>query len=219
MFSKKRPQHLVILSVILVLLLGLSACSNQTTLYERWHDEQYTGPMLNKILVLGIFKDEIQRRSFEATFVHEMNTENNQAVAGYTLMPETDDFDTKEDILVAVKKSGADAVLITSYKGTLEKQREVPPRMEYVSGMGMGYGRYGYGYGGYYGSTYDVVYRPGYITTDTIVQLETRIFSVANEKLVWAGKSKSVNVSSSEEIVKGLVRLVVKDMKKSKLIK
>lgn len=217
--SIRKIIYFLLSSILFTLFLGLSACSSQTTLYERWNDEQYSGPMLNKILVLGVFKDDIQRRSFEATFVKEVNAKNKQAVAGYTLMPEAEDYDSKEDILAVVKKMGADSVLITSYKGTVEKQREVPPRVDYVPRMGMGYGRYGYGYSGYYGSRYDTVYRPGYTVTDSVVQLETRVFSVANEKLVWAGKSKSVNVSSGEKLVKELVKLVVKDMKESGLIK
>ena len=217
--SLRKMIHFIFNSIVLTMLLGLSACSTQTTLYERWNDEQYSGPMLNKVLVLGIFKDDIQRRLFEATFVKQVDAENKLAIAGYTLMPEAEDFDSKEDILAAVKKSGADSVLITSYKGKIEKQREVPPRVDYVPRAGMSYGRYGYGYRGYYGSRYETVYRPGYTTTDTIVQLETRVFSAADEKLVWAGKSKSINVSSGEKIVKDLVALVVKDMRESGLIK
>ncbi|MCK5648707.1 MAG: hypothetical protein KAI22_07490 [Gammaproteobacteria bacterium] len=203
----------------LVSLLGLVSCSTQTRLYERWHDAEYTGAKLHKVLVLGIFKDDIQRRSFEATFVKEVDSEGKRAVAGYTLMPEKEDFDTKEDILAAVQKIGADSVLITSFKGVIEKQREVAPRVDYIPRRGMRYGRYGYGYGGYYGSTYEAVYRPGYTTTDTIVQLETRVYAVKNSKLVWAGKTKSVNASSPEAVVKDLVKLVIKDMKSSELIK
>jgi len=217
--SIRKIIYFLLSGAIFTLLIGLSACSSKTTLYERWNDEQYSGPALSKVLVLGIFKDDIQRRSFEATFVKEVNAGNKQAIAGYTLMPNPEDSDTKEDILAAVKKISADSVLITSYKGTEEKQREVPPRVDYVPRIGLGYGRYGYGYGGYYGSRYEMVYHPGYTVTDTIVQLETRVFSVADEKLIWAGKSKSVNVSSGEKIVKDLVRLVVKDMKESGLIK
>ncbi len=201
-------------SLFFIVLAGLSACSTETKLYERWNDTQYSGPKFSKVLVLGVFKNDIRRRSFEANFVKEMDAENKPAVAGYTIMPDTDDYDSKEDILAAVKKIGADAVLITSYIGTIEKQREVAPRVEYVPSMGAGYGRYG----GYYGSRYNAVYRPGYTVTDTIVQLETRVFSVADEKLVWAGKSKSVNASSGENIVKQLVKLVVEDMKESGLI-
>ena len=214
----KTMKNFLPVSLIFIILAGLSACSTETRLSERWNDTQYSGPKLSKVLVLGVFKDDIRRRSFEANFVKEMDAENKPAVAGYTIMPEADDYDSKEDILAAVKKIGADAVLITSYIGTTEKQREVAPRVEYVPSMGAGYGRHGYGYGGYYGSRYNAVYRPGYTVTDSIVQLETRVFSVTDEKLVWAGKSKSVNPSSGEKIVKQLVKLVVEDMKESGLI-
>ncbi len=204
---------------ILGIVLGIVACSSQTRLYERWNDESYTGPKFQKVLVLGVFKDDIQRRAFESTFVKEVDAEGKQAIAGYTQMPEQDDFDSKEKILAVVKKTGADSVLITSFKGVIEKQRDVAPRVDYVPRMGINYGRYGYGYRGYYGSTYEAVYRPGYTITDSIVQLETRVYSVKNEKLVWAGKTKTVNASSGEKVVKELAQLVVKDMKISGLIK
>ena len=213
----KKLLHLFFISLFSLILLGLSACSSQTRLYERWNDEQYSGPMLNKVLVIGIFKDDIQRRSFEANFVNEVNAGGKQAIAGYTLIPESENYHSKEDILAAVKKTAADSVLITSYEGSIEKKREVAPRVDYVPNMG-GYGHYGRGYRGYYGSRYAAVYRPGYTITDTIVQLETRVFSVADEKLVWAGKSKSINASSGEKIVKDLVKLIVKDMRESNLI-
>ncbi len=208
-----------IISICLIFLLTLliSACSTQTQLYERWNDVTYSGPKLNKVLVIGVFKDDIRRRAFEMNFVNSVNTKGEHAIAGYTLLPENETYKTKEDIMAAVKKSGVDSVLITSYKGTKEKKRDVAPRIDYAPSMGR-YGNYGYGYRGYYGSRYASVYRPGYTVTDTIVQLETRVFSVSDEKLIWAGKSKSTNVSSNEEVVKELVKLVVEDLRKSNLI-
>jgi len=205
--------------IIIAALFSISACSTQTKLYERWHDKEYFGPKLEKVLVLGVFKDDLQRRMFEELFTSEVDAEGKNAIAGYTLMPEDKDFDSKEDIARAVKKVGADSVLITSYKGVIEKQREVASRVDYVPRMGMSYGRYGYGYRGYYGSTYATVYRPGYTVVDKIVQLETRVYSVKNEKLVWAGKTKTVNASSAEDIVEELVQIIIKDMKESALIK
>ncbi len=200
-------------------LLSVASCSTQTKLYESWSDKEYLGPELEKVLVLGVFKDDIQRRMFEVNFVEEVDADGKKAIAGYTLMPKREDFDDKEDILAVVKKVGADSVLITSFKGIIEKQHDVAPRIDYIPRMGMRYGRYGYGYGGYYGSRYEAVYRPGYTVTDKIVQLETRVYSVKNEKLVWAGKTKSVNASSAKSVVKDLVTLVIKDMKENGLIK
>jgi hypothetical protein len=220
MGRSKIINRVAITALLLVFFGGLIACSsNQTRLYERWHDTTYSGGKLNKVLVLGIFKDDIQRRAFEANFVSAVEAGGKQAVAGYTLMPEKDDFDSKEDILAAVAKVGADAVLITSFKGVIEKQRDVAPRVDYVQTNRGFYGRGYGGYGGYYGATYDTIYRPGYTITDTIVQLDTRVYAVENEKLIWAGKTKSVNASSAKEITQELVGLVVDDMKKSGLIK
>lgn len=209
------------ISVSCILLIVLSACTSSTTLYERWSNDTYQGPKLEKVLVIGVFKDDIRRRAFESAFVKELQAMGEKGVAGYTLTPPNENFKNKEEILEAVKKSRVDSVLITSFKGVIEKEREVPPRMDYVPSMGMCYGRYGYGYGypGYYGTTYDVVYRPRYTVKDSIVQLDTRVFSVATQEMVWAGKTKSVNPTTGEEIVQELVKIIVRDMKASGLIK
>jgi len=206
------------LIVIWSVLLGLASCASQTQLYERWHDETFAGQKLEKILVIGIIKDDIRRRALESAFVTAVESKGTKGIAGYTLLPDNGKLDNKEGIVAAVKKAGADSVLITSFKGVIEKERKVPPRVDYVPGAGGRYGPYGYGYRGYYGSRYEAVYQPGYTTTDTIVQLETRIYSAKSEKLIWAGKTKSVNVSSGDEIIKQLVSLVVHDMKKNGLI-
>ena len=203
--------------VMILFLLTLVSCASTTQLYERWHDEQYFGPKLQKLLVVGIFNDDIQRRAFEAEFVKIVNSKGKHAVAGYTLMPNKKDFDNKNEIAAAVRKIGADAVLITHFKGIEEKERHVPPRVDYVPRTGR-YGPYGYGYRGYYGSTFETVYRPGYIRKDSIVRLDTRVYSVKSEKLIWAGKTKSVNVSSTKKMVKELVSLVVNDMRSSGFI-
>jgi len=195
-------------------ILVLTACAGSTSLVERWSDETLVDELnLKKVLVLGIFQDEIQRRAFESAFVDQVNKDGHAAVAGYTLMPEEQDYDEKSDIEAAVKQVGADAVLITSLKSAGKQQRYVPPSVDYIPSMGMGYG-----YGAYYGAAYQAVYRPGYTVTDTIVQLETRVYSVATEKLVWAGNTQSVNSASSEVISEELVKLVTDDMRKSGLI-
>lgn len=210
-------QKFTSLLLILTTLLGLAACGSQTQLYERWHDDTFSGQKLQKTLVIGVIKDDIRRRALESSFVAALQSKGTAGVAGYTLLSGKDTLENKEEIVAAVKKAGADSVLITSFKGVIEKERQVPPRVDYVPTVGR-YGRYGYGYRGYYGSRYEAVYQPGYTTTDTIVQLETRVYSAVSEKLIWAGKTKSINVSSADKIIKELVSVVVDDMKKNGLL-
>jgi hypothetical protein len=194
--------------------LGLIACGSSTRLIESWHDETYAdGPKLETVLVLGVFQDDTQRRAFEARFVESVNASGKKAIAGYTLMPEESDYNDKEDIVAAVQKVNADSVLITSFKGETEQQRYVPPRVDYAPSMSYG----GY-YGSYYGSAYRRVYQPGYTVVDSVVSLETRVYAVSPEKLVWAGNTKSINSASPEVITAELVKIVVDDMRKSGLI-
>jgi len=84
--------------LLLAPLLGLVTCASSTRLYERWNDKDYAGEKLNKVLVLGLFQDDIQRRAFEAAFAKKVDSTGKNAVAGYTLMPDTADFDNKEDM-------------------------------------------------------------------------------------------------------------------------
>lgn len=193
---------------------GLLACTGSTRLIESWHDEIYAlGPNLETVLVLGVFQDDTQRRAFESKFVELVVAGGNRAVAGYTLMSEEQDYNDTQDIAAAVRKTNADSVLITSYKGIDKQQRYIPPSIDYAPAMAYG----GY-YGAYYGSAYRRVYNPGYTVIDTIVSLETRVYAVNPEKLVWAGNTKSVNAASSEKIVEELVKIVTDDMRSSGLI-
>jgi hypothetical protein len=207
-------KRLIYTLALTVITLGLISCGSSTRLIESWHDETYSdGPKLETILVLGVIQDDIQRRAFEARFVEGLIAGGKKAIAGYTLMPEESDYDDKEDIVAAVQKVNADSVLITSFKGETEQQRYVPPRVDYAPSMSYG----GY-YGSYYGSAYRRVYQPGYTVVDSVVSLETRVYAVSPEKLVWAGNTKSVNSASPEIITGELVKIVVDDMRDSGLI-
>ncbi|MGB5985732.1 MAG: hypothetical protein WBG37_10535 [Desulfobacterales bacterium] len=194
----------------LLFLGALYGCSS-TQLVQRWHDPEFSGPKLNTILVLGVFKDEVQRRAFEQTFADQFDAAGREAVPGYRLVPAAAQIESKAAVAAAVQKAGADAVLITHFKGVSQEEQRVPPRVDYQPAMGFGYYRY-------YAPVYHRVYRPGYTIVNSIVKLETQVYRVVDEKLVWMGNSESVNSASADMIVKELVSLVVEDMKKRGLI-
>jgi hypothetical protein len=191
----------------------LTACTT-TKLVTRWNDTEYKGPMLEKVLVVGVMKDDIKRRYYEDEFVKKITSGGRQAVTSYTLMPDLKAVNDKEALVEIVKKAGADSVLVTTLKAVKEQEREVPPRVDYVPTMGMGYGYYPY-----YMNSYQAVYSPGYTTVDTVVQLETRVYALPTEDLVWAGNTESFNASSAGSIISESANLIVTDMKASGLIK
>ncbi len=206
-------KNILLLIVLLLFSYLLTACST-TSIVNRWSEPDYKGPVLKNILVIGIIKDDIKRRSFEQEFVSLITTADRSAVASYTVLPDLESADKEEEVLAAVEKTGADGVLVVTLQGVSKEKRDVPPSIDYVPTIGFGYGMYGY-----YGASHAAVYRPGYTVTDTVVRLDTKLFSAATKKMIWAGKTESFNPASAQIIVSELAKLLMTDMKKSGMVK
>jgi len=207
------PKKISLFSMLIIFFLSLGACSS-TSLVNRWNDPEFKGPPLQKILVIGIIKDDIKRRSFEQEFSKLISGQGLTGIASYTLLPDLQSADEKNEVLAVVEKVGADGVMVVTLQGVSKEERDVPPSVDYVPTMGYGYGMYGY-----YGMRHTAVYNPGYTVTDTVVRLDTKVFAVSSEKMIWAGKTESFNPSSSQSVVSELEKLVITDMKKSGIVK
>lgn len=195
---------------LFLIMMVFQSCSS-TRLVDSWQSDDGQPEALKRVLVLGVFKEEFKRRIYEDSLVSALESQGAAGVAGYTLMPDPKDYDEKEEIRAAVKKSGADGVMITTFKGKKKQERTIPPSVEYLSGPR-------HRLYDYYGASYRTVYHPGYTVTDTIVLLETAVFSVSTEKMVWAGATESVNPSSGEKISDEAGKILTKEMKKKGLL-
>jgi len=80
-------------------------------------------------------------------------------------------------------------------------------------GVGAPYpgGFYGYGWG--WG-----MYTAPEIRTDTLVYVETLVYDVAGDRLIWAGRSETTNPSKIDKFVGELFDQAVKEMQKSGLL-
>lgn len=193
-------------------LLSLSSCSS-TKLVKSWSDTGYSGKPLEKILVLGVMEKDLHRRMYEDAFVQYVKKSGLSAVAGYTLMPDLKEYEEKDEVRKAVAQSGADAVLMATLIGVENKEVYVPPSWDYAPSFGFGYGFYDY-----YGMSYRAAYRPGYMTTRTVVKLETTVFATDSDTMLWAGATESFNPSSPERVVRENADIIIKSMKKAGLL-
>jgi hypothetical protein len=74
-------------------------------------------------------------------------------------------------------------------------------------------------WGGYYGAGWGASYMSGgEIRTDTIVSVETLVYSLKQNKLVWAGQSRTTNPSNVEALVKKLAGATASELQKQGLI-
>lgn len=195
-------------------LLLISACSS-TTLVQSWQEPTFAGPAMQKVLIMGLFHDPLDRRFFEDEFADKFSASGVQAVPSYTLIPNPEDFDEEKEVAAAVKQAGVDAVLIAELKALDKEEKYVPPRVDWAPGPRM----YGGGFYGHYYQSYQTVYRPGYKKLDTIARVETTLYTTADNKLIWAGKTESMNPDSRQKAIKDIAQALTKDMKDRGILK
>ena len=192
-----------ILSGVLVI-----ACAG-TKLTHTQVDESRQGKPVSSILVIGVTYKEKEkvRRSFEDRFVAQLRAAGVEAISsGDAISIPTDLMLEKDEILKAVNKFNNDAVIITHVIGKEEKEFYTPPARSYRS------------YYGYYGRAYGYTHSPGYSSTNTFYRLATNLYDVKTEKLIWSGKSETLNPDSVKQMIDDVIKVVIKDLQKNNLI-
>ena len=197
---------------VIVGSIGLVACAS-TTYDSSWRapDAQPIGSLNGqKVIAMVVTKNTAARRSAEDTLAAAITAQGGQGVPGYTIA--SDDIVTNEArVRTAVEASGAAGVVVMRPVAK-DKTITSTPSM-YTGPMYRTYwgGYYGYGWGGAWGTGTD-------IRTDTIVTVETLVYCFKQNKLLWAGQSKTTNPSNVDSFVKELAAGAVREMKKVGLL-
>ena len=192
---------------VLLVVFGLitNACTS-TKLTNIWVDENYKGKAFSDFLVIAVTEEEGIRRSFEKKFVEDLKETGVEAISSADAINIVADKELeKEDILKAVQKYKNDAVIITHLIGVKKERVYTPPAGSY-------------GYYGYYDRVYGYVHSPGYYTTHKYVLLETNLYDVPTEKLIWTCQSETWDTGSTSEMIDEVIKAVTKDMSKNGLL-
>jgi hypothetical protein len=59
---------------------------------------------------------------------------------------------------------------------------------------------------------------PGYSSTITKVRLETNLYDAKTGELIWSGRSKTLSKDSTDRIMNDVIKTVIANLKKNKLI-
>jgi hypothetical protein len=190
-------------------VLALGACTS-TTFTSTWKapDVQTISPVGKTVAAVFVTRDEGKRRSAEDTMARDLTERGAHGVAAYTLLPESvrNDPDKARAML---KDAGVNAVVIARVVGH-DKQVTYTPGTQFPSYYG--------GFGPYWGYGWHSAYEPGYMTTDTIISLETLIYTVPGDKLMWASTSRTTNPSSLDGLINEVADATAKEMKKQGLL-
>ena len=206
------PIHTVVLTS---LILASYAPATGTKLVESWKSPDLKKFGFTKIFVVAVTKEPTFRRDAEERLREILG--KNRSVPSIELFPSVDPPPDKEMAKAKIAEAGCDGVVIMRAVGTSSKSSPIPGKIEYdpVYDYFWGYA----GYGGYWGTVYTTSWAEGYEERDVAVRVETLVYDLRTDKLVWSGVSNTKNPGSVRNLVFGVADAVGKQMKKQKLIR
>ena len=193
----------------LIVISTLVSCGPSTKMEKSWMEPgaSVTASAPNKVLVIAMVKDETSRRVIEDHLVKRVS---GTGVASYTLVSTDMLKEASDEALKKILTDGKFTHIILMRLADVEKETS------YVPGTTTSY--YG-GYGRYYGYGAGMYSTPGYYTTDKNYFVETTVYTINPDKLIWTGTTKTVNPSKVEKTVNDIADVVAEKMKKDGFLK
>jgi hypothetical protein len=206
----KRNTLLIVALVAALATLGF----NSTKLLFTWMNPNYSGSQFKNILVLAINGRASVRAEFEDRLSAGITRPGTQAIPSYSLLPRPDatpiDVNQLKDV---VRGQHIDAIVASRVMKYTKTVTDIPGQV-YTP-----YPYYGTFYG-YYAEVYPVVYTPGYLQVEKTAQIETNFYSTAKPdgELIWTGTSDIVNPRTPTKGVDALVKVLIQELQKQKII-
>jgi hypothetical protein len=193
-------------------LLALVAAGCATTSFtSKWHDPSAAPVKLNgqKIAAVVMTRNPAARRPAEDALAQEITKRGAVGVPAYTLIPEEQirDLESAKRLLAEAGVQGVVSMRVVSRDSLTT----------YVPGAWTAGPYYG-SFSGYWGYGWGAVYDPGYLQTDMVVSVETLIYSLRQDKLIWASMSETVNPARATGLVTELAGRIAREMQKDGLL-
>ncbi|GEM_PF-670724 len=216
-------RRMMILGLAIGVLLGMAGCTS-TTIGGSWKDPEYQGGTLDKVLVIGIAKQETMKRLYEDTFVASLHQHNITASPGHKILS-PDESNDKDLIVQRVKELGFKNVLISRVAAKKSVEFFHPSTTTIMGDASLRYLYYrDYPYYSHYNDYYDRSYAtiiqstPAYTTTTDLVILETNIYETTNGEIIYSVQTRSLIDYGNEKTIKEVVKIIIDNLKTNKLI-
>jgi hypothetical protein len=154
--------------------------------------------------VIVVSPDADLRRRAEGGLARRLR----DAVAATALVPDVDISD-REAVRTALLSSGADGVMLVRPVGVDERVNMEESEQFFVEYPSMW---------NYWDSQMLVFAMPGPVSVERVVTVEIAIYSIADERIVWAGRVKATNPRSLRVLLDEIVEKGSKELKRQGLI-
>jgi hypothetical protein len=186
-----------LLAACLVLLCGCSSIK----VVETWNSPRPSGHRYQKIMIVGIGRDENARALIEDILAAELERGGVRAVASHTLVKNIDNA-RRDDVVAAVRSTGADAVLSLKVIGKGDTS---------VSQGGQS--------GGIYGTAGNIggTLLPG-ARDYSLATVQTNLYDSATAELVWSATVKTYDAERPARVSRDLAGFFLEKLRKDGLL-
>ncbi len=197
----------------LTLLILTSCGGTQSTILSTWKNDEtsITSENFKKVLVVGLVKDENIRKRVET----RLNEINPIFKTSYPFLNKKSNIE--KDLLVNLLKSENFDGVVTMRLVDVKTETSYSPSTVsgyYYSPYGYSVGTYGGLFGNWYGSYSSLYYSPGYFVENTYYIIETNVFSLHSDKLIWSAVTKTAQFSDIEGGLDDILKTLENQMRK-----
>ncbi|UCG13127.1 MAG: hypothetical protein JSU72_01135 [Deltaproteobacteria bacterium] len=196
---------------IIGLFFSTSCTSTSTKMSSVWKDNKYTGGFIDNVMVVGRSDKFERRKMFEETFVKRFEKHGVRAVSSVAATSPNREL-SKEIIIAKAEKLEIDTVLVTHLISVNKEEEYHPPSTTAAPNRYFRFDTYSYSSGDYskYGGTY---------SEKKHVKLESNLYELATEKLIWSAKSETIDPKSVSDVFDSLCVTIMKNLRENKLLR
>ena len=204
MFNNREAKVFLVFS-LLFFFVGCSTTKSVGT----WKNPAFSMTKFTNAIVIGVTYEDTNRRIFEDEFVKQLQKDNINAIASYTMYSLDKIKNDKDAIRAQLAQKGIDAVIVTRMVDKTTEEKYYPPTTTYAGPPRAYYG----GWHGYYGMGYSTVSSPGYSKTYDTVKLECNVYDFEKEELVFSGLSQTtISRGKETEVAGSVVKALIKSI-------
>jgi hypothetical protein len=190
----------------------LAACANgpSTTFSSTWQPSgaQPVSAAGMHIATVYINENDGNRRVGEDVLADEVTRYGGVGIPSYTIL--SDNPQDRERAKRALQQAGVQAVLLMR---VVSREQDISYKSSYWNSSPMhsslwSYWDYGWG----------AVRQPGYLNPETHAGVETLLYSLVEERLLWAGMSHTIDPTTVNSVVTEVARQVVKQMNEENVL-
>ena len=199
----------IIIPAVIIFSSIISGCSS-TQITSSWSepDKSIVVEKLNKVLVVALFKDETSRHRAEDQMAGYLS---GKGIASYNYLDASFNKANEELLRKKIKADGFDGA-VTMRLVDVDKEKI------YTPGNLSLYPTYYRNFSGYYYNSWSSYSFPGYYSTTKVYTIETNVYSIKEDKIIWTGLTETTNPDGVKKITEEVAHAVYKKMLKEGFI-